>query len=168
MPTFPNVLAGQRITAGLLNSMLPLTVVKAADESVTSSTALQDDNELVLPLATAGATYDFSCYLDYEGAAIGTGDLKITWTLPAGATLRYQMPSLGAGGATNEQNTYVAGSVPALGTKGAGNLCGATLTGTLVVAATTGNLRLQWAQNTSSVTATIVHAQSSLTLLRTA
>jgi len=158
--------AGSRITAALLNEIQPLNVIKPADQSVTSSTTLVNDNALSLPLAVANATYQFACYLDYEGGTLGSSDIKWTWTVPAGASMRYATTYTNTAGAIQGSITYVASSVPAAGTAGAGNLQALTMTGTLLVGATTGTLQLQWAQHTSSGTATIVHAQSGLSLVR--
>ena len=167
MPTYPNVLAGTRITAGLLTSMLPLTVMKPSDQSLTSNTTLANDTALVLPVSVANANYLFDCYLDYEGGTQGASDIKWQWTVPSGATLRYNAVLVGPGGGFT-QNTYLAGSTVVAGTNGAGNLRGIIMTGSLDMSSTTGSLQRQWAQNSSSATPTIVHAQSSLRLVRVA
>ena len=78
---YPNILAGQRITAALLNSMQPQTVIKPTDQSVTSSTTVVNDNDLVSAVL-ASATYIFTCYLDYEGGTTGSSDLKWVWSVP--------------------------------------------------------------------------------------
>lgn len=166
MPTYPSILAGQRITASVLTSMLPLTVVKAADQSVTSSTTLVNDTALVLPVA-ANATYLFDCYLDYEGGPQGSSDLKWTWVIVAGAFLRYAAPHITTAGAASAGSTYSGATTVTAGSGGAGTLMGVEMHGTLVVDVTAGTIQLQWAQNTSNGTATIVHAQSSLSLTRT-
>ena len=64
--TTPLFTAGSRILAATLDQIAPLSAVKTSDESVTSSTALQNDNQLYVPLA-ANAYYAFECYLDDEG-----------------------------------------------------------------------------------------------------
>ena len=156
--------AGTRITAALLNSIAPLSVIKPSDQSVTSSTTLVNDSALFLPVV-ASATYLFDAYLDFEGAAIGTGDLKIEWTVPAGAALRFDLHGLNTA-SSSFSSTFTDGVTTALGTTGAASLRGALMKGSLVMAATAGNLQLKWAQNTSSATATIVHAQSYVALWR--
>ncbi len=158
--------AGSRITAALLNEIQPLNVIKPADQSVTSSTTLVNDNALSLPLAVANATYQFACYLDYEGGTLGSSDIKWTWTIPAGATMRYTATYVSTAGTLVASATYLSSTSVVAGTSTAGVLQGATMTGTLLVGATTGTLQLQWAQHTSSGTATIVHAQSGLSLVR--
>jgi hypothetical protein len=164
---FPVYLAGNRLTAGLLTSGQVLEVVKAADQSVTSSTVLVPDTALTLAVV-AGATYDFTCYLDFEGAAQGTGDLKFQWAVPLGATLRYACPHVNAANTWVGGNTNIATTSITCATQTAGVLCGVKMDGTLVMSSTAGAITLQWAQNTSVGTATIVHAQSKLSLVRTA
>ena len=167
--TFPNWLAGQRITASMLNSMIPLIVVKPADESVASSVVLQPDNDLLCPVV-ANATYDFDCYLNYEALVFSSnGGITIEWTGPSGATLRFGIAYLiEPAGTDSVSATRLDSTSYSLGGRGAGSLCAAVMTGTLITSATAGNLALQWAQATSSATATIVHAQSKLSMKRTA
>lgn len=159
------IVAGSRITAALIQSVAPLCVIKAADQSLTSNTTLQNDNALTLPVV-AGATYKFWCSLDYEGGTQGSSDIKWTWSLPASATLRYYAPRTTTAGAAAAGGEFTGAQTIAAGTGGTGNLFGTTMTGTLVVSSTAGSITLQWAQNTSNGTATIVHAQSDLTLWR--
>ena len=156
--------AGTRITAALLNSIAPLSVIKPSDQSVTSSTVLVNDSALFLPVV-ASATYFFMSSLDFEGAAIGTGDLKIEWTVPAGATLRFDLHGVNTA-SSSYSSTFTDTTTISLGTTGAASLRGATMAGSLVMSSTAGNLQLKWAQNTSSATATIVHAQSTVALWR--
>jgi hypothetical protein len=167
VPVFPVYLAGGRLTAGLLTSGEILEAVKDADQSVTSSTVLVNDTKLTLPVV-AGATYDFICYLDFEGGTASSSDLKFQWSVPAGAVLRYACPHVNASGTNVLNNTNTATTSITVQSQGAGVLCGVTCTGTLVMSSTAGSLTLTWAQNTSNGTATIVHAQSKLSLVRTA
>ena len=163
MPVYPVILAGSKITASVLTAMQPLTIVKPGDTSITSSTTLTNDPDLVLPVAAA-ATYDFRCYLDFEGASSG-GGLSWQWAVPSAATLRYV---LNANTAVSTLGlTITGGSTVDANTNGATVLQGAYMDGTLVVSSTAGNLQLKWCQVTSSGTATIVHAQSKIWLQRT-
>lgn len=164
--TYPSIAAGSRITAGLLNSMLPLTVIKPADESVTSSVTLQNDNDL-LASVVANAQYDVECMLNYEGGTQGASDLKAGFTVPSGATLKLCPAYVDTSGNFHIGNNLTGGTTISAGSNGAGVPRTLTMTGTLVVGSTAGTLQLQWAQNTSSGTPTIVHTGSSLTLTRT-
>lgn len=155
--------AGQRLTAAQLNSIAPAGTIKGADESLASSATLQNDNELFVA-CVANATYLFRCFLDYEAAA--TIGLKWTWSVPSG-TLRYAATYL----ANTTGTPPVVGALElgsgtvGAGGNGTGNLMSVLMEGTLVTSSAM-TLTLQWAQNTSSATATIVHAQSSLAVWR--
>jgi hypothetical protein len=92
--------------------------------------------------------------------------LKWQWGVPTGANLRYQAVFVGTAGNPAVNLTYAASDVVAAYTLGAGQLCGLTMTGTLVMGSTSGNLQLKWAQNASNGVATTVHAQSALYLQR--
>jgi len=159
--------AGSRITAAMLQGIAPLAVIKGADESVNSNT-LQFDDALFLPIQ-ANAQYIFDCYLNYEGGAAGSTDLQWTWSVPTGATLRYQ-PIYTSGSALNVSigTTVTGATVVVAATNGTGNLRGLSMNGTLIVGSTPGNLSLEWARNAGSTPATIVHAQSYLTLWQVA
>src|SRR5215470_3983191 len=85
---FPAILAGQLITAALLQSMVPVTAYKAVDTSRSNTTTPAADADLVIPVA-ANATYQVHGYLIATGAAIGTGDIVIDFTGPASSTFHY-------------------------------------------------------------------------------
>lgn len=164
----PVFTVGEVLTASLVNSWLaPLAAYKSADQSVTSSTVLVNDTALVLAVA-ANSTYFFTAFLDYEGGTQGSSDFKMAWSVPASATMRWTRIGLDTAGAVNAGALSDQTSTPAMGTNGAGNVRGVTLHGTLNVSSTSGNFQFQWAQNTSSGTATIVHAGSYLQAQRIA
>lgn len=168
MSTYPAISAGQRITASLLTSMLPITVSKPIDESVTSSTVLQNDDDLVLAVS-ANATYVMDGYIMASGAGVGTGDLKIDFTIPSGATMKYT--SFGvttASPAVQYEATVNANSTArAIGTNGSTDM-GSAIQAVITVGSTAGSVQLRWAQNTSSGTATILRATSYLRFTRIA
>ena len=161
----PTWVVGQVLSASDVNNWLvPSVAVKTADQSVTSSTTLVNDNELFLPLA-ASVTYFVQFMIDYEGGTAAASDLKFQWTLPAGSFMRYCYVNRGTGlGASVTMSTGTSTDIS--GTNGAGNLEGIAGFGTLVSGSTAGTLQFRWAQNTSSATSTIVHAQSCLMLQR--
>jgi hypothetical protein len=144
-------------------------VFKTTDETVTNSTTLQNDNQLVLPYEANG-NYAFRAWIDYEGANVGTGDLKFSFSgVTSGSFLKYNAiyqsltgtysPVVGA--AVNTGST-----TPAAGTNGSGNPVAFAMHGALAVGSTGGNLQFQWAQNTANSTATTVHALSWMELVR--
>lgn len=161
----PTWITGQVLTASDVNSwFVPLAAVKTADQSVTSSTTLVNDTQLLVAVA-ASATYRLDALIYYTGGTTGSSDLKLGWTVPAGTTI--------TGGADSVANPLAVAqvfmtqsSVLFSATNGAGNPFPISLWGTVVTSGTAGNLQLQWAQNTSSATSTIVKTASLLTLLR--
>jgi len=165
----PTFVGGGTVFASDANAwFVPLAAFKSADESVTSSTVLQNDDVLVVALA-ANATYLMICYLNYEGGTQGASDLKVGWTVPASTVMAYQHIGVTTAGTITQASAATTSdqtNVPAYGTNGAGNTLGALLLGTVKSAGTPGNLQMQWAQNTSNGTATKVKAGSALVLHR--
>lgn len=158
----PLINAGQRVTADLLNELIPQVVVKGSDQAYTNIT-LANDDELFL-VVEANSTYLFQCYLDYEGGTQGATDMTIGWTVPSGATLRYQHIGINTSGVADTGVTSQASSNPNFGTRGTGNLCGATFVGSLVVGSTGGTIQLKASKNSNGTGDTIIHAQSYLSL----
>jgi len=157
---------GQVLNASDCNNwFVPLASIKTADQSVTSSTTVVNDSELVLSIA-ANVSYKFDCFLEFEGGAFGTADMKWTWVVPASAFLRYTWQGFAIGGGANAGEVHQATDVVASSSNGAGNLRGVSMQGTLVVGVNAGTLQLKWAQNTSSATTTTMHAQSCMYLYR--
>jgi hypothetical protein len=150
-------------------------VRKTADESVTSSTTLQNDNELVLAVS-ASATYVFRVWLLATDATDATGDIKFGFTFPTGAVCHFSGKGphtlMASGGAFGDaefigRNTATSGStVASYGLSS--SVIGIELSGLLIVAGTAGNFQLQWAQNASDGNATTVQAGSYMTLERVA
>ncbi|MCX5587537.1 hypothetical protein [Streptomyces erythrochromogenes] len=166
MAAYPTLYAGQKFTALLASSMLPYTVYKAADESVTSSTTLQDDNHLILPLA-ANATYTIEGGLFYDGQ-FNAGNLKMTWSLPSLATIVWSANGPATGGAAAFASNAVTSGNISIGTYGTGgSKTTASISATVTTFATAGNMTLRWAQDGSHATATTIYAGSWLRALRT-
>lgn len=151
-------------------------ISKLADKVVTSSTTLQDDNHLVLPV-TSNASYTFQLWLMGQAAGNSTvGDLKCGFTFPATATVHFSGTgpnnadlSSGIGSQSNGEwiarPSAVSGvtNIP-FGMSGV-PIC-VHLTGVLYNLGTAGNLRLQWAQNTSDSNSTTLLAGSWMRLVR--
>lgn len=165
MTAASQILAGARLTAALLQGVAPLAAIKGTDQSVTSSTALVSDSALFLQVA-ANAGYFVVTYIAYEGFTQGSSDMKWQWTGPAGATLSltdvYYPTSGGIGANTNIAAITALSTVRTSGTSGAGVKLAQLMFGTLTTGGTSGTFQFQWAQNTSSATATIVHAGSAV------
>lgn len=145
-------------------------VAKTSDESVTSSTTLQNDDELFIPVV-ASATYIMTSMIVYRAAA--TPQIKINWTVPAGGTMLWTPGSLdsavtaGFNGNINKA-IYDLSVAPTLGCGGAAQSIVATPSGVITTSSTAGNLQFQWAQFASNATATVVKAGSWIHLVRVA
>ena len=154
--------AGQRLTAGVLRSALGLRARKAADtgrSSASTGTTLTADPDLTLAVL-ANSVYLVKFSLLYKGAATGSGDIKLSFTVPSGASL----PG-GFEGIANPLSVAIlpvtAASTLFSASNGTGNPLWCMVTATLVTSAA-GSLTLNWAQNTSSATATTLMAGSSV------
>lgn len=160
MPAAGQVYAGSRLTAAMLQGVAPLSAYKGTSQPVTSSTTLVNDGALAIELQ-ANAVYSFILVLGYNGAS-GAGNLKFGWALPSGSTMGYSLYGNTTGGSATDGPWETASSVPALGTSGTGTSLGAVAQGTVSTGSTQGPMQLQWAQNSSSSTATTVLAGSVL------
>ncbi|GAA3374745.1 hypothetical protein [Streptomyces racemochromogenes] len=171
---YPVISAGQRITAGLLTSMLPAPIVKPSDQSVTSSTTNINDTALLSPVA-ANASYIVTGVLLYSART--DTDVKIGWTGPSGSTfdwIAHGQSQDGTGGLAGsgvvvDRQSIGNTSFP-LGGFGAENstFMTAPLWGRLVTSSTAGTLQLNWAQRVSNATASIMRAGSWILLTRVA
>lgn len=172
MPTYPALAIGQRLTAALLTSMLPVQVKKASGTSRASTTTLAADPELVLPVE-ANASYRVIIALKYEGgnASGSLGRFKWSPTGPAGATGDFTLQGPQAAGnvfASDQSGTMGLGQTFSMGAGGAGVAFGLLAIGTLIVAGTAGNFTITWAQADSNATPTIVYAGSYIEIQRIA
>lgn len=148
---------GELVTAALLNTHVRdnlnaigphVQVVKSADESVTSSVTLQNDDELLIPVLA-----NERWFVVLIGAVTaGAGGFKFHFDVPAGATFAYQYIyqdgasfNIGNGNAT-QTNTFI----------NSGTNQPFRVEGVLVNGATPGNLTLQWAQASSNAAATTI------------
>lgn len=154
------VYAGSRLTAAMLQGVAPLSAYKGTSQLVTSSTTLVSDSALAIGLQ-ANAVYSFILVLGYNGAS-GAGNLKFGWALPSGSSMGYSLYGNSTGGSATDGPWETASSVPALGTSGTGTNLGAVAQGTVSTGSSAGDMQLQWAQNSSSSTATTVLAGSVL------
>lgn len=146
-------------------------VIKSADESVTSSTTLQDDNDLQMTVS-ANTKYWVEVFLIYN--AMASADCKISYLGPVGATMEWV--SDGHGSAAAATIDVVSRSYQTLGTTpshgGVESPAGTPVNmaavhkGLLTVGATAGLFKLQWAQLASIATATKVIANSTMILTR--
>lgn len=150
-------------------------IAKTADETINSSTTLQNDDHLVLSVV-ANAVYLFTLDLYMTESTDYVGDFKMSFTCPTGAT--FDMHGAGAHatsftGGTSSDGEWIgklaATSAAATLAFGVGNvLTGVRIYGRLVMSSTAGNFQLQWAQNTSDASGTTLKAGSYMAMTRVA
>lgn len=141
-------LVGEQVTTA--NQRL---IIKSANESVPNSITLQDDDELLFPVA-ANDTWVGEFSISYT--ATTTSDIKFAVTAPSGATCMVNL--LDEAGATNLnlQSANVGCGVAIVATTNIATGEAAMVTFSVVNGATPGNITLQWAQVTAGATASIV------------
>lgn len=129
---------------------------RTANQSVTSSTTLVDDDTFQFTVR-ANAVYELRALISYVAAT--AGDLKIGWSGPAGAAFDWQVGGPPSTAASNVESVYY-GSNNLAGTDivGGAGVSGMSCrpSGILVVAGTAGTFKMQFAQGTSSATATTI------------
>ncbi len=148
----------KRITVtNLMNAGGGLTfakVVKSADETITNSTTLQDDDELLFT-PTINKTYGFMLFLLIANNS--TPDLKLAFTVPSGATILTADSTWSAKFLQGTRDGTTATAV----TAGTADLF-LVIGGRVIMSSTAGTFNFQWTQNTSSATAEIVKQGSFL------
>lgn len=142
---------------------------KTADQTITSSITLTDDTHMALALPAAG-TYVVEGMFMFSGAA--AGDIKIAWAYTGTLTNGYrsgQGPSTVStdvlGAAANAERAAAAGATTAAITSSTPYGCDGTNWSAafelgVVIVSTTGTLKVQWAQQTSNATGTVMRAGS--------
>ena len=141
-------------TSGLRNN--PTIIRKATNENLTTSTTLQNDDELLIAIG-ANEVWAFMFVIFYT-ATDSTPDIKCAVTFPAGATCFYGLP-VNVGQFTDDTVSFfdvqtTSGNI--IGNMAAtANTKAMTIVGNISNGATSGNLQLQWAEVTSSGTLTV-------------
>lgn len=163
----PTYSVGQVLTANDVNVwFLDIVRNKPTDEGPITTTTLQNDNDLILPLA-ANSSYELDGYLFATGAAIGTADIKLGLTVPAGTTYHFTTQGYAAAVGTPVPDMSAARSsgTAAMGVNG-GSSSPVIIKGQVTTSSTSGNLTLQWAENTGNASGTSVLAGSWLKVRR--
>jgi hypothetical protein len=173
---YPTYLAGQRITASLLSSAQPQIVRKTADTSRSATTTRTADPHLAFDIVTNGV-YVFDGWLKWDGD--NAGDISIQLTVPTGTLGDWTLwgtgnnvigasavPALQSN--TGDPRGYMvrsesldvnnARSYGALGT--GGTPLAMVFTGTVRGGSTAGTVSIDWAQASSSATATTLYTDS--------
>lgn len=177
MARYPQLFAGQRLTASLLNSMVPIVVTKAATNSITSNATLTLDPELS-GIALSVGTWSIEVILLASAASNSAtiGNLKVAWSF-SGA-LANSPVRITSGPA--DTNTAIPGratpiNVASNGSLASGQAYGLAVSSSAAYARITeecyefqvssaGNFGILVAQNTSAAVATNVRTGSTLIL----
>lgn len=166
--------AGQKVRAQELNDLV-LGVVMNADVTKNNSTVLSNATGLSIPLA-ANATYGLDGWLHWTSNP--TADIKFQYTYPAGTTGWWAgigpavLPAPLVGqeriNYTDFGSVSIAGPLAFAGDDEftATVYVSAIPRGYIVTSSTSGNLQLQFAQNTANVSNTILRAGSHLRVTR--
>ncbi|MDX2702138.1 hypothetical protein PV350_04665 [Streptomyces sp. PA03-6a] len=161
-------LAGQRVTAGGLNKMLPLVAYKPATTSRSSNTTATADPDLAISIpADALVSYIIEAFLSVTGAAISTGDIKVGLSYSGTLSMATWMGTGTTTASITNTNFFgksVDGTTQSYGVNG-GQFSQVVLNGQ-ITPTTAGTLSVVWAQNTSNATATNVRLSSWIKLTR--
>ncbi len=160
---------------------IPLYIFKAAAESVTSSTTLQDDTDLQFTIV-ANRRYEFDFSLNLSGTdTAGQGDARTQWSVPGSSSgLKWCMGPATAGANAGSTTGASTGWVGRDDTNARVSCHGHTTSisyhlesnGSAVrewgwIESTVGGLvKLQWSQQITSTTATTMGATSYLKVTR--
>lgn len=166
--TFPTFLTGHEPSPSEFQVLLPLSASKPANQTITSTTTLTNDNDLFVAVQS-GATYQFEVSLGVMGAGSATvGDINLRWTFPGGtltthavgltSAVAYGVSTTGSVNSVRFRDTTSPSTTIPFGTPSTNF---AVVTINMIYACTAdGTLQLQWAQRVSSGTATAVGAGS--------
>jgi len=136
---------------------------KTVDESVISSTSIQDDDELFVPVV-ANAVYRVQTYVKYNSSTAAR--FRISWSGPSGATMRWgpfapHLAQTNPDSVTLSMNAFnFITDIADVG--GFGSDVVITPGGMLITAGSSGTLGFRWAQQTSTASNTTVRANSCL------
>jgi hypothetical protein len=181
---YPTPLAGQRLTASMLRSMLPQVARKTADTPRSATTTTTADPHLTFEVV-ANAVYIWHGWLKFDGPA--GGDFNIDFTVPSGSLGEWTGWGAGIAFITSVNTTpaliqdtastrgYLirtetndVSQTRSFGTIAAGTPLTTFLKGTLRVGSTAGTFSLDWAQLASDAGSTTLYTDSWLEMRRIA
>jgi hypothetical protein len=141
-------------------SSMHLLAYKSADESVTSSSVLQNDDNLLFAMGANDIWYVNVGILFFDNSS-GVANIKVAFTIPSGSLALYNtFPA--AGSLTVIWHEWrVSGTSENF--SGTNTDRFVNITGTVKNGATPGNFQMQWAQNTSNGSAVTVKIGSNIT-----
>ncbi len=157
------VLAGAKVRASDIRTVQSKS--KAATESVTSSTTLQDDDDLFMDLE-AGKSYRVWLILTVASGGAEAADIKTSWTFAGTATkVGRCVWGLGISSTATDDSAFSKSSGVAIGASvsygiDAGQAAACYESLILEDVTVAGRLQLQWAQVASNATATVLSTTS--------
>lgn len=166
MPQAPGFQVFQRVTADVLNATTPVVIQKAASSpSVVSSTTLVNDGELV-NIALGIGMWDIQ-FMIYATSASGSG-MSTAWTFSGTASGFRSCMGPAAAATTGPTTTLGRFSIHGFGTTVAYGVASTSTFSrieerSMFTVTAAGNLSFQYAQSTSSATATQIQAGSYVT-----
>jgi hypothetical protein len=159
--------AGHKVTVADFD-FAGVYALKTTAETVTSSTTLQNDDELFCVLA-ANAKYAFDAFIEYDGPT--AADIKFAFTVPSGAVINWVPAGARGGTSTTSFRSEVvgtSGTAAQIACVASGTPQGAISHGFLTTGSTSGNQQFQFAQFASNATAVKVYDFSWLRVFRVA
>jgi hypothetical protein len=138
---------------------------KPSNESLSNSSTLRDDAHLRVPVA-ADAVYTFDAFVVYRAHA--AADLRVQWSVPSGATLRWTPGGAGivTEGIVGPMKSSANGTEPVnVGGAGTANAMAFVATG-IVRTTASGWLQLRWAQDRAHASTLTIERDSYLQLTR--
>lgn len=170
---------GEVVTAAIMNThvrdnlnALNGFVAKTADESVSSSAVLQNDDHLFYTIGATG-TYIIDCYLIGTSAANAAGDLSVGFSFPTG-TLHMSMtgPDAAMASGTIQTGNWFTQLSATSGTSslpfGLSTIPVIVQVHAILTATATGTLRVMWAQFASNANASTLKAGSHMRVVQVA
>lgn len=164
MARYPEILAGTRLTASRLNAMIPQFVTKPNHTERSNTTTVTDDPHLQITLSPG--RYFVEMFLLLGGSL--AGDIKTAWTSPAGVSGLKSVigPSTTANNANADQITARMGvhnlttEILYSGVRDGTTLLFRAYEYAELTVTVTATIALQWAQGTSTATASRVASGS--------
>lgn len=162
--------AGQEVLASTVTEIMGRSAVKTSDTTVNASTTLVDATGLSLTL-DADSTYILDSYIAYSSGA--TPDIKFAWTIPTGMTGHWALfgqTSSATGSVGSMDMRHATSFTTALAAAGSGSFSSlmVVLPRAYLVTDSAGTLQLQFAQNTSNASDTIVKTGSWIRCMKVA
>lgn len=148
-------------------SLFAMVRLTASQTLTASSTALQNVTSIVVAMPAAG-TFTFRGVVYYEATTVA--DIKFAFTIPAGASMRWNIMGVAVGGAGTGDATFSTTTTSdasiSFGGAGAGTTLAAQIEGDYAAGGTAGNLQFRAAQNTSEASSTIITSRTRLEVFR--